>query len=118
MMSRRLGGVLRRKTSMQPALARSVRRASAIGALALALASCGADTLITGIGNGGNTIAPDELDRVARELAKMPATPKVGSDDLLAVFSAIRQRALEGDPQAAYVLLRVAAHQGEGVERE
>src|SRR5262245_39361621 len=100
---------------MQPARVRSVRRASALAALALTLASCGADTLITGIANGGNTFAPDELDRVARELASLPAVPRVGSDDLLAVFTAIRERALAGDPQAAYVLLRVAAYQGEGV---
>jgi hypothetical protein len=92
-------------------LGRSMRRLAPLAALALLLPSCGADTLITGIGNRGNTVGFDAVERLANELANAPTTPKIGDDDLRAVFATIREHALAGDPQAAFVLLRVAANQ-------
>jgi hypothetical protein len=82
-------------------------------------AGCGAETLITGLGNSSNVIGANTVDLVALELARQPAIPAVGDDDLRAVFGAIRARALEGDGEAALVLLRLAAHQRESaVERQ
>lgn len=97
-------------------LSRPVRRFGVLAALSLALASCGGE--IVGIGNSSNVIAADVLDRVAQELAGAPAIPAVSDEDLRAAFAAIRERALGGDPEAALVLLRVAAYQREESEDE
>ncbi|HXK24779.1 MAG TPA: hypothetical protein VMS55_19060 [Myxococcota bacterium] len=85
---------------------------------ALGTLGCGADTLVTGIGNGGNVIGADVLDRVAHELARQPAIPLVGDDELRVAFAAIRDRARSGDPDAALVLLRVAAIQREAAKKQ
>ena len=97
----------------------SVNWLGVLAALPLALLGCGAaDTLVTGFGNNHNIIGSDVIDRVASELARAKVTPPVSDDDLRAVFAAIRERALKGDPEAALVLLRVAAHQRDPGERE
>ncbi|HEX5064557.1 MAG TPA: hypothetical protein VFY49_00450 [Myxococcota bacterium] len=84
--------------------------------LLLTTLSCGAENLVAGFGNQGNTFGGEELERVAEELAKAPSTPAVSDDDLRAVFSAIRANALEGDPKAALVMLLVAGKQREPAE--
>jgi hypothetical protein len=82
-----------------------------------ALLGCGGETVISGFGNSGNLIGEGGvLERVAGELAQLEALPKVADDELLAAWSAIRERARAGDPEATLVLLRVAAHQREDAE--
>jgi hypothetical protein len=77
--------------------------------LLLFVLGCGGE--IVGMGNSGNVIGADALDRVAEALAESPAIPAVSDDDLRAAFSAIRENALKGDPDAALVLLLVAEEQ-------
>ena len=81
--------------------------------LLLAALGCGGETVISGLGNSNNLIGFDVLGRVADELAESPAIPAVSDDDLRAAFSAIRENALKGDPDAALVLLLVAGEQRE-----
>jgi hypothetical protein len=99
---------------------RSAAALAALAALGLAAPGCtgGGETVFNGIGNGGNIIGTDALERVAQELAEEPAIPAVTDDDLRAAFAAIREHALSGDPDAALVLLRVAARQREDAEEE
>jgi hypothetical protein len=92
---------------------RPSRPLAALAALALAFAGCGGETVVSGVGNSGNVIGAAVTDRLAHELAQAPAIPAVTDDDLRAAFSAIRERAVQGDAEAALVLLRVAAHQRE-----
>jgi hypothetical protein len=89
-----------------------------IAALLLAVAGCGGETVVSGVGNSGNVIGANVTDRLAHELAEAPAIPAVSDDDLRAAFAAIRARAVEGDAEAALVLLRVAAHQREKTTAE
>jgi hypothetical protein len=84
-----------------------------LAALPLALLACGGETVVSGFGNSGNVIGEAVTDRVAQELAQAPAIPAVSDDDLRAAFAGIRERAFQGDTEAALVLLRVAAHQRE-----
>jgi hypothetical protein len=82
-----------------------------------ALLGCGGETVISGIGNSGNWVGEGGvLERVADELAELESVPKVADAELLAAFSAIRERARAGDPDATLVLLRVAAHQREAAD--
>ena len=81
--------------------------------VAIAVFGCFGENVINGIGNGGNDIGQGVLDRVAHELAGQSAIPAVGDDDLRTAFDAIREHARSGDPDAALVLLRVAAIQRE-----
>lgn len=98
---------------------RSKRRALAPALLLLGLASCGGETVVSGIGNSGNVFGvPDLLERIADELAGLEAVTPVGDDELLAAWSAIRERARTGDPEATLLLLRVAAHQREASESD
>jgi hypothetical protein len=94
------------------------RALALLAALPVAWLGCGADTLISGIGNSGNMIGVDVLERVAHELAHAKTTPAVSDDDLRASFSAIREHAVAGDPDAALVLLRVAALQRAAAEKQ
>jgi hypothetical protein len=90
-----------------------------LAVLPLALAGCGGETVVSGFGNSGNVIGAEVTDQLAKELAQAPAIPAVSDDDLRTAFSAIRERAFQGDADAALVLLRVAAHQREvTAERE
>ena len=84
----------------------------------LSTAGCtgGGDTVISGIGNGGNVIGASTSDQLAEELAESPAIPPVSDDDLLAAWNAIRDQARTGDPDATLLVLKVAAKQKE--ERE
>lgn len=98
----------------------TLRTAAMLAALFLAVTGCtgGGETVVTGFGNGGNIFGTDALERVAEELAEQPAIPAVSDDDLRAAFAAIREHALAGDPDAALVLLRVAARQRKADEKE
>jgi hypothetical protein len=93
--------------------ARPERHIAWLTALVLAVAGCGGETVVSGFGNSGNLIGTQVDDRLARELAEAPAIPAVSDDDLRAAFSAIRDRALQGEADAALILVRVAAHQRE-----
>jgi len=86
--------------------------------LLVATLACGGENVVAGFGNQGNTFGGEEIARVAEELAKAPTTPAVSDDDLRAVYSAIRENALQGDPKAALVLLLVADKQREKTEAE
>jgi hypothetical protein len=97
---------------------RSIRRIAWLAPLALAVAGCGGETVVTGFGNSGNVIGTQVDDRLAKELAEAPAIPAVSDDDLRAAFSAIRDRAFQGDAGSALILLRVAAHQRESVAEQ
>ncbi|MEM7310878.1 MAG: hypothetical protein AAF682_29680 [Planctomycetota bacterium] len=69
----------------------------------------GEDTIVHG---DANTLVQDRAtDRVAAELLKLEATPYVDDADVISVFKRIREDALDGDLDAALVLLRVAAEQ-------
>jgi hypothetical protein len=85
---------------------------------AVAFGGCFGENVINGIGNGGNDIGTGVLDRVAHELARQSAIPTVGDDDLRTAFDAIRDHARSGDPDAALVLLRVAAIQRETAKKQ
>lgn len=85
-------------------------------------APLGLALLLTGCGNVGggetvvhgndNTIVQDRaIDRVAAALAEFDSTPEVTDADIRAVYETVRGRALEGDLDAALVLLKVAAIQ-------
>ncbi len=83
-----------------------------IALLPLALAGCGnGDTPIFGIGNGGNHYGNNEIEEVARSLAKATTTPRVTDDLLNEIFAAIVDRAERGDAEAALVILKVAERQ-------
>jgi len=87
------------------------RRLALLVAVAALGCGAGADTVISGFGNNDNVIGANVLERVAHELAGQSAIPAVSDDDLRAAFDAIREHARSGDPDAALVLLRVAAIQ-------
>jgi hypothetical protein len=80
-----------------------------IGLTAMATAGCGGD--IVGIGNSGNRFFNDELDELADALAVWPDVPDVKEEDLSRIYRALLQRAREGDPQSARVILALAQHQ-------
>ncbi len=75
----------------------------------------GADTAISGFGNGNNIIgASGVLELTAREFATLDAIPEVTDEELRKVFGSIRTRAVEGNPDAVLLLVRVAALQRSG----
>jgi len=87
----------------------------AVGVLAcLGILGCagGGETVISGLGNSSNVIGSASLfELIAKELAIQESTPVVTDQELNQVYAAIRTRALDGEPEAALVLLRVAAYQ-------
>jgi hypothetical protein len=84
-----------------------------LGTSALGCAG-GSDTAISGFGNGHNIIGGAAvLERAARELAALGAIPEVTDEDLRNVFDSIRARAIEGEPDAVLLMVRVAALQRE-----
>ena len=94
-------------------IARFALALSLVAAFASPGCTGGGETVISGFGNNDNLIGTDVLGRVADELAESPAIPAVSDDDLRAAYSAIRENALKGDPEAALVLLLVAGEQRE-----
>ena len=69
----------------------------------------GADTIVKG--NDNVVVADGIVDRVAAELAGFDTTPTVTDEDLTAMFTTIRQSALEGDLSASLVMLKIASIQ-------
>jgi hypothetical protein len=69
-------------------------------------------SIIIGAGNSGNRInANTAPDQVAAAIAAHPDTPEITDELLAEVFNAIRERAREGDLEAALVLFRIADKQ-------
>lgn len=62
-------------------------------------------------GNDNVLVRDDVVDRVAERLVGFDTTSAVTDEELLEVYASIRQRAREGDLQAALVVLKVAALQ-------
>ena len=83
-----------------------------IGVLVVAVVAipfAGGESLIRGMGNGGNKIYLDPVtDEVAAVIALSEATPRVTDEVLLATYGAIEDRAEAGDLTAALVVFRVA----------
>lgn len=77
----------------------------------------GGETVISGSDN--LFVEDDTNDRIAAYLAGFDTTPPVTDDELRGLYARIRRRALDdGDPDAALVLLRIAAIQrGENDDR-
>ncbi len=93
---------------------KTTRQRLASGVLAvLAGAGCagGGDTVVSGIGNSGNLINSPLSEQVAQILVKSDRAPRISDEELRTVFGAIRQRALDGELDAAMVLFRVASLQ-------
>lgn len=82
-------------------------------AMALVLAGCdnvgGGETVVHG--NDNTIVQGRAIDRVAAALARFEATPDVTDADIRAIYEKVHESALEGDLDAALVLLGVAAIQ-------
>ena len=78
-----------------------------------ALLACGVgDDVVTGLGNGGNRFyAPPVIDELAEHLAGNAVVAPVTDEMLRTAFDAISARAAAGDPEAAFILFRVAEEQ-------
>jgi hypothetical protein len=78
----------------------------------LMLGCGGGRTAVVGVGNSGNRIIEGGLlEEVADALAELPDTPEVTDAMLGQIFGAILERANEGSPEAALVVLFVAEEQ-------
>ena len=78
----------------------------------LALGCGGGRTAVIGVGNSSNRIIEGGLlEEVADALAAIPGTPEVTDAVLAEVYGSILDRAKEGDPEAALVVLFVAEEQ-------
>lgn len=88
----------------------------AVAMLAVSVLACGGE--IAGIGNSGNHFFVDELDQLADDLHRWPDVPQVADQDLVRIYQALVQRAREGDPQAARVVLVLAERQREAREAD
>ena len=85
-----------------------------VGALCATIVACGGE--IVGIGNTGNRIGAGTIDEFAIALAQNPATPEVTDAMLSKIFSAMVERASEGDPEAALIVLMVGQEQRRAAE--
>jgi hypothetical protein len=89
--------------------------AGLIGLLGLAVIRSvfdGGDSVIRGMGNSANRIYVDPVrDELAAAIAAHEGAPAITAEELAETFAAIRQRAREGDLEAALVLFRVAEMQ-------
>jgi hypothetical protein len=68
------------------------------------------DSLI-GIGNNDNNLGAGRADEVAEALAALDSTPPVTDEDVQGIFRTVLRKAGEGDPEAALIILRLAARQ-------
>ena len=88
-------------------------RATLFLTLPLVLTGCdnigGGETVVKG--NDNLIVLDQAIDRIAAALASFETTPEVTDADIAAVYAKVRQDALEGDLDAALVLLKVAAIQ-------
>ena len=95
-------------------IAKFVSLTIALAFIILALPGCtgGGETVISGLGNSNNYIGKDdEIRMLANALAKQAMVPAVTDEDIMTIYGKVRDKALEGDFQAAVVMLRLAAHQ-------
>ena len=70
--------------------------------------------VIQGAGNSGNTIHVDTVvDGLASQLAQRTDFAQISVEELNQIGTALRERALEGDPTAALVMLRTEQLQQE-----
>ena len=80
------------------------------GTLCVTVMACGGE--VVGIGNSGIRIGSGGvLEEVAVVLAQSSGTPEVTDAFVAKIFSAIVDRATEGDPEAALIVLSVAEAQ-------
>ncbi len=90
-----------------------------VGLLALVASGCGGGkNSFVGVGNSGNRIFEDELEEVAEDLHAWPGVPQVSEQDLGRIYQALVQRAREGNPQAARIVLVLAELQREAREAD
>ena len=96
--------------------AAGVALAGCIGMGILSLAAIkrtsGGGSIIIGAGFSGNRINADTVsDQLAAAIAAHPSTPEITDEWLGETLNAIRDRAREGDLEAALVLFRIADKQ-------
>jgi hypothetical protein len=93
-----------------------------VGATAARLSQAlerGGNIIIMGAGNSGNRFdTPSASDELADLLAQWPGITPVTEEELAATFEALRRRAMEGDPEAALVLIKVAREQQRQAQQE
>lgn len=89
----------------------------AVAMLAASVLACGGGDIV-GIGNSGNRFFVDELDQLAENLHRWPDVPQVAERDLIRIYQALLQRAREGDPGAARIVLVLAELQREAREAD
>ena len=93
------------------------RTAIGLGLAMLMATGCGGGkNSFVGVGNSGNRIFEDELEQVAEQLHAWPGVPQVSEQDLGRIYQALVQRAREGNPQAARIVLALAELQREARE--
>ena len=81
-----------------------------VGTLGASVVACGGE--VVGIGNSGIRIGSGGvLEEVAVVLAQSSGTPEVTDALVAEIFSAIVDRAKDGDPKAALIVLSVAQEQ-------
>ena len=72
----------------------------------------GGENVVSGLFNDGNQIGSAALwASVAEELAAHDATPAVTDEDIERLYGVVRRHALEGELDAALVLLKLAKQQ-------
>jgi len=88
---------------------------SAVLLCACSAAGCtgGGESVVSGIGNSGNRIQLDDKlwAKLAEEFSSSEATPRVTDEEVREIFATIRGRALQGDFEAALIVLRIAEAQ-------
>jgi hypothetical protein len=104
---------------MRTGLAHSCAGILLLFAVSLALGCGGGRTAVIGLGNSGNRIIEGGLlEEVGDALAELPGTPLVTDAELGQIYGAILERAKEGNPEAALVVLFVAEEQRRDEEEE
>ena len=99
-------------------MGRNLKRTVVAAAAALLVACGGGSNSFVGVGNSGNRIFASELDQLAEQLHAAPGIPRVEERDLARIYQALVQRAREGDPAAARVVLGLAELQREAEEEK
>lgn len=92
-------------------------RSALVGLALIGLACSGGKGSFVGIGNSGNRVYTSELDELAEQLQAWPGVPQVGEADLTRIYQALVERAREGDPGAAHVVLGLAELQRKAREK-
>jgi len=87
-------------------------------AIAVHMVGCGGgETAVIGFANHGNTLGVGGIaDSLGEALAESPGTPEVTDHMIGEIFSALLDKARQGDAEAALVVLTVAEEQREAEE--